>query len=180
MLLFFSGLYSLFLVVLLFIAILIAIVAVLSKNGTIKILTGILASGVFLFIIVIWYNDMITTTGISEQYEKKIIGIYKLDTLTSEMLPYPPRQYIDLELEIKKDHTFRFSRAVPFISGTFGKWMFTVGNDINYSEFMFKDAIYPDNNNFQFSADSTMVEIGYPTPRSINEQVRRLFFERIR
>ena len=175
-----SGIFGLFLLILLLIALLAGTVAFFAKNEDVKLLSGLFAGGIVLFVVITWVNDQVTIVGITELYEARVIGHYVLDTSSSEMAPYPPMQYADLRLELNKDNTFRFSRAVPFISGTYGKWEYKVNGDGAYSEFIFKDNVYPANNRFNFSADGDVVSIRYPTPQYAKEQVEMLVFKRTR
>ena len=140
--------------------------------------TGGIATVLFSFLAIQMCSDYIRVDEWTKEYEAEVVGHYKLDISSSEMVPYLSTQYADLTLDLNKGNTFRFSRAVPFISGTYGKWEFTVDDDGGYPEFIFKDADQVNLNTFSFHADGKSIEIISPFSRYEGKQVDKLVFKR--
>lgn len=107
------------------------------------------------------------------------IGVYILNYARSDFNKSysDSSKYYDLELEMKKDGTFQFSREVPFIYSSSGEWEIEIGSYYNncnlyYSKSDLYDQLLKDLNN--------SVYIKYPRAKSNEPYVNMLSFDKRR
>jgi hypothetical protein len=63
--------------------------------------------------------------------EKKVVGLYRLDTANSIYKSIKLKDYFDIVLTLKSDNRFILNREVPFFYSTEGSWTYFNNGDMS-------------------------------------------------
>lgn len=105
--------------------------------------------------------------------EESLVGTYIIDVRTSDLNGYSSEYFSDLELLIKDDKSFRFSKDVPFLKKESGKWSYYDDGDIWYLELTFSEV-----GSIQGAFDENTILLEHLIPEVNEKAVKVLEFKR--